>query len=158
MSNVAITLVKQVQINGVPFPAEPAINFIGATGADNPTNGSTDVTLTGGGSTSTTGIGLWYNAVSGVLNSSAVTLVGDVSPGSLSGSNLPLTVVGLQGITVPTPTGSNTVLTYSSGAYTWGTTASGVTWSNDLRSSTQDSRKRSESHLGDSGQWCHVEQ
>jgi hypothetical protein len=45
----------------------------------------------GGGGASVTGTGLWYSA-SGSLNSAAVTLSQDVTPGSLSSSNLPITV------------------------------------------------------------------
>jgi hypothetical protein len=48
---------------------------------------------------SVTGTGLWYSS-SGSLNSAAITLDGDVSEGALSGSNVPLTVTGIQGNTV----------------------------------------------------------
>lgn len=117
-----------------------------------------------------TGTGLWFSA-SGTLDAAAATLTGDVSQGSLSGNNVPLTVTKLQGFTVsastpsggnillyggssawvpttmsgdvtitnagvttlgaiqgisvPTPSGSNTVLTYNSGALTWGSSGGG---------------------------------
>lgn len=44
-------LMKQVQSAGSLLPTRPAINFLNATVVDNPTNNSTDVTTTGGGST-----------------------------------------------------------------------------------------------------------
>jgi hypothetical protein len=46
--------------------------------------------------TTVTGTGLWYNS-SGVLNSAAITLTGDVSEGALSSGHVPLTVIGLDG-------------------------------------------------------------
>jgi hypothetical protein len=46
------------------------------------------------------------------------------------------TNVGLQSIAVPAPSGSNTVLTYNSGAYTWSAAGGSVTWANDLVNST----------------------
>jgi hypothetical protein len=69
-------------------------------------------------------------------NYGPVTLSGDLSEsGTTAGS---VTVVGLQGISVPSPSGSNTVLTYNSGAYSWGAGGGGgsVTWANDLVNST----------------------
>jgi hypothetical protein len=58
------------------------------------------------------------------------TVGGDASIGNTG----TVTVTGLQNIAVPSPSGTNTVLTYNSGAYSWG--ASGVTWANDLTGST----------------------
>jgi hypothetical protein len=43
-----------------------------------------------------------------------ITLAGD-----LGGTYALPTVVGIQGIAVPAPSGTNTALTYNSGAYTW---------------------------------------
>lgn len=87
-------------------------------------NGSALSWTAGSGGTSVTGTGLWYSA-SGTLNAAAITIGGDVTEGALSGSTVPLTVTGLQGIAVPSPTGSGTVLTYNTGAYTWGSGGSG---------------------------------
>ena len=50
----------------------------------------------GGGGESITGTGIWWN-VAGTLNSQAIALDGDVTMGSLSGSNVPLTVTQAQG-------------------------------------------------------------
>jgi hypothetical protein len=49
--------------------------------------------------------------------------------GDLSGSNLSQMVIGIQGIAVPVPSGTNTILTYNAGAYTWnvGGGGSGIT-------------------------------
>ena len=41
---------QTIQDNGTPETRRPILNFIGATVADNPGNNSTDVTVTGGGS------------------------------------------------------------------------------------------------------------
>lgn len=38
-----------IQINGVPLPPEAILNIIGATGADDPTNQRTTITISGGG-------------------------------------------------------------------------------------------------------------
>ena len=78
-----------------------------------------------GPSVSITGTGLAY-VLAGVIETAAVTLTGDVSQGAVSGSNVPLTVTGLQNIALPAPSGSSTVLTYNAGAYTWAA-ASGST-------------------------------
>jgi hypothetical protein len=63
-----------------------------------------------GGGSSVTGTGVWYSA-SGTLNSSAVSPSGDLSTSALSGSNLPFTVVGLQGRSVSSsaPSTGNTL-------------------------------------------------
>lgn len=71
----------------------------------------------------------------GATGSAWTSLSGDVS-GSVSTAGK-ITVTGLQSISVPAPSGSNTVLTYNSGAYTWsGVGGSGVTWASDLVGST----------------------
>jgi hypothetical protein len=86
-----------------------------STGAISVINTNSDLLRikTGGGSTiamtglssaeAPTGTGLWYNS-SGALNGAAITLTGDVSQGALSGSNVPLTVTGLQGSALPSLT------------------------------------------------------
>ena len=93
-----------------------------------------------GGSTSVTGTGLWYSA-SGSLHSAAITLDGDVTAGALSGSNVPLTVVALQGNAVASTAPTDTyVLTWSAGSSHWYPAAAGgggsVTWANDLNGSS----------------------
>lgn len=69
-------------------------------------------------------------------NWASTSLSGDVSEsGTTPGL---LTVTGLQGVVVPAPSGSSTVLTYNSGTLSWATGGGGgsVTWANDLVNST----------------------
>ena len=40
---------NQILINGTPLPQRPILNLIGPTGVDNPSNGQTNVTVSGGG-------------------------------------------------------------------------------------------------------------
>lgn len=86
-------------------------------------------TVTGGALTKGT-----FLIASSTSNWADTALSGDVA-GSAVTPGL-LTVTGLQGIAVPSPSGSSTVLTYNAGAYTWSTTGSGVTWANDLAGSS----------------------
>lgn len=92
--------------------------------------------------TTITGTGLWHN-IGGNLQAAAligtagqfvvanttpdaafVTISGDATASvSVPGQ---LTNVGLRGITVPAPSGTNTVLQYNSGAYTWATVGGGT--------------------------------
>lgn len=72
---------------------------------------------------------------SGATLSTWTTISGDVS--ASTGTPGSLTVTGLQSISVPSPSGTNTVLTYNSGAYSWSSPGGGsVTWADDLSSST----------------------
>lgn len=85
---------KVIEVNGVALPTRSALNVIGTgvSGADNPGNDSTDVTITGGGGGgSVTGTGLWWSA-SGTLLAGAVNFSGDGTLGSASGSTVPFTL------------------------------------------------------------------
>ena len=117
-------------IQGVAVPAPSGTNTI-------LTFNGTTFSWTSAPGASITGTGLWHN-ISGVLQPAAligtagqfvvanttpdsafVTITGDVSAStSIPGK---LTVTGLQGVAVPTPSGTNTVLTFNGGVYTWGT-------------------------------------
>ena len=99
---------------------------------------SGDVGFTGAGLTRVEGIqgntvslgaltkGQFFIATS-TSNWAATSLSGDLSEsGSTAGL---ITAVGLQGISVPTPSGSGTVLTYNSGSYSWSASGSSPTGS-----------------------------
>ena len=87
---------RNVAIGGVRVPQQPVLNFVsGATAVNNPGNGSTDITISGGGGGFTAG-------------------------GDLSGTSTDQTVIGIRGVSVPNPSGSNTTLIYNAGAFTWG--------------------------------------
>lgn len=60
-----------------------------------------------------------------------ITLAND-----LGGTDISPTVIGIRSISVPSPSGSNTVLTYNAGAYSWAASGSSVIWADDLAGST----------------------
>lgn len=91
-----------------------------------PTNGQALVWNSGAGqwqpgsagTTGPTGTGLWYST-SGTLNSAAITLTGDLSQGTLSGSNVPeyvQSISGASGSGGAVTLGATVVLTASAGA------------------------------------------
>jgi hypothetical protein len=96
----------------------------------------------GGGGTSITGTGLWHN-IAGVLQAAAligspgqfvvanttpdaafVTISGDVSASAVTPGKL--TVTGLRGVSVPAPTGVNTILQYNGTTFSWNAPAAGT--------------------------------
>ncbi len=79
---------KRVMSNGVMQTFESSLNFIGATVADNPTLGSTDVTIPAAtpGQGSLAGIGAWSNAFDWVC-SAAPTVAGFGVDGSYTANN-----------------------------------------------------------------------
>jgi hypothetical protein len=71
-------------------------------------------TVPGGSGSSTTGIGLWYNATSGVLNGASVTLGGAISLGTLSGTTIPVTLSST-GVSAGTYGSTTTIPQYTVG-------------------------------------------
>jgi hypothetical protein len=103
----------------------------------------------GTGGISITGTGLWHETagmldpdayIGGpgqfVLTNSAgsdtswVTISGDVSASTITPGQL--TVTGIQGHTIPTPSGTNTVLEWSGSSFSWGIAGGGFTAGTDL--------------------------
>jgi hypothetical protein len=108
-ANAGGSIATQVQgIRGVSVPTPPG------AGTTVLTDVSGVLSWTAPTLASVTGTGLWYSA-GGALNAAAVTLAGDVTQGALSGSNVPLTVTGLQAKALPSLTAG--VLQYSGSAW-----------------------------------------
>ena len=134
-STVTPGLLTVVGIRGVSVPAPSGTNTVLEY------NGSTFSWTTAAVTQTVTGTGLWHN-ISGALQAAAligtagqfcvtnttpdaafVTITGDVSASTATPGDL--TVIGIQGIAVPTPTGTDTVLQFNAGAYTWATVSGG---------------------------------
>jgi hypothetical protein len=92
--------------------------------------------LTGSG---VSGTGLWFSSA-GALDTSGVTLTGDVSQGALSGNNLPLEVVGILNHALPALSAG--YLEWTGSAWTFGPGGGGatVTWANDLVNSNNSNQ------------------
>jgi hypothetical protein len=99
------TAYSTIQAQGVPLPQQEILNFgAGFVITNDVANKRTTVNFPGGGGGgSVTGTGLWFST-SGSLGSAAITLDGDVTQGSLSGTNLPLEVTGILSNSLPSLT------------------------------------------------------
>lgn len=93
-------LSKVIKVNGVLLPVRAAVNFEGSglSGADDPDDNETTVSVAGAGSAA--GTGFWYSA-GGTLNPDAVGLSGDGSLGALSGGSVSFTLAA-SGVTAGT--------------------------------------------------------
>lgn len=71
------------------------------------------------------------------ISGSGTTIV-ETSVSAIISATSGATQVGYEflGISAPLPSGSNTVLTYNGGAYTWANAGGAVTWANDLAGSS----------------------
>ena len=112
----------------------PAGASIVVAGDDCYLNGSTFVTNLAG-----SGVGQV-----GVDNSGNLYWVpgssGGTAGGDLSGVYPNPQVVGIRGISVPSPSGTNSALTYNAGTYSWEPYPTAVTWAGDLVGSTNSAQ------------------
>lgn len=118
---VPTTISKDISINASGLATLVAID---GTALPAPTGTGTILTFTGSALT-------WGAAGGSGINQ----LLGDVLAGPGTGAQTGV-VVGIRGVSVPSPSGSNTNLQYNAGAFSWAPSPSGVTWANDLPTSS----------------------
>lgn len=130
-------LITVVNVNGVSYPASPSTNTVPVVTGSNTVTYQQIVNAQISSSAAIAVSKLAIGSADQLLdtNHGATTAEWFTLGGDASFASHNLTVTGIQGISVPSPSGTNTVLTYNSGAYTWGGAGS-ITWANDLVNST----------------------
>lgn len=118
----ASTTTTVVKVNGTSVPATPSVNqvLVATSGTTAIWEQIVDAQVSNTAALSVSKLASGTSAQVLLNNATPTptwtTISGDATI-SAAGS---ITNTGLRGISVPSPTGTNTVLTYNSGAYTWG--------------------------------------
>jgi len=118
----ASTTTTVVKVNGTSVPATPSVNqvLVATSGTTATWEQIVDAQVSNTAALSVSKLASGTSAQVLLNNATPTptwtTISGDATI-SAAGS---ITNTGLRGISVPSPTGTNTVLTYNSGAYTWG--------------------------------------